>query len=69
MLKSSNKVETNVYALEIALEGEEFKKAVSTYLLYFFSSKFKKLNKYKITSKISVKYKISLVFIQCLNFI
>ncbi len=29
MLKSCEKVETNVYALEIALEGEDFKKAVS----------------------------------------
>ena len=28
-LKSCEKAETNIYALEIALEGEEFKKAVS----------------------------------------
>ena len=28
MLKSSNKVETNVYQLEVAIDGAEFEKAV-----------------------------------------
>ena len=32
-LKSCEKAETNIYALEIALEGEEFKKAVGNALL------------------------------------